>query len=524
MGDTALYEHLRTRRGSTSPRAASSRSSGHCRDYKSFWGAETRAGSCRTSCQASGTRAPSGLPPIVDPSHAVSAFTKIYENNFKRFDGGPRRRQRHDRQWLGRRDEQPDAECWSARPGAWVAGMIQGGAAAQAGEIGASLVDTIWKTDGSVVPHAGGIGGNGQHPRASTCAPPRCGRRSTPTILHGRPRYLLAITHCPWLAAALNERRRSRPEPGRLRVHLGSSTNGLLPATSRSGLPPRTRLFAPAASPLLSAGHVRRSAPPICAFAVLAVLALSLACKFKGARALNACVEDARARRALEPGGKAAGAVRGGVRRAPAGETTEPRRDQPRSSTGRCDSLDLAGSEGRGAPRCGSRPRLGAGAGSARAASRSSPKAACRAARSSPSRSRRAPARSTAARSPSRTASPSAPSYLAVARVEPWSGKDDLKPRRGSSCGSTSLSTPPRSRGARPSRWEAEEDKVAVRVRRPDAEERDARRARPPRVAARQRGRDRRGRGPRTRREAPPAGEEQRFTYRTYGRSAPRPR
>jgi non-lysosomal glucosylceramidase len=39
-------------------------------------------------------------------------------------------------------------ECWVGTSWGVVAGMIQEGLAQQAGEIGASLVDTIWNTDG----------------------------------------------------------------------------------------------------------------------------------------------------------------------------------------------------------------------------------------------------------------------------------------------------------------------------------------------------------------------------------------
>ncbi|WP_437331059.1 GH116 family glycosyl hydrolase [Sorangium sp. So ce381] len=90
-----------------------------------------------------------GLPPIVDPSHAVSAFTKIYENNFKRFDGGTRgvvNVMTANGSVDGTSNQ--TRECWVGTSWGVVSGMIQEGLAAQAGEIGASLVDTIWKTDG----------------------------------------------------------------------------------------------------------------------------------------------------------------------------------------------------------------------------------------------------------------------------------------------------------------------------------------------------------------------------------------
>ena len=89
-----------------------------------------------------------GLPPIVDPSRAASAFTKIYDNNYKLFAGGSR----------GVVNVMTTAgvidptsvqtqECWVGTSWGVVAGMIQEGLAPEAADIGQSLVNTIWTTD-----------------------------------------------------------------------------------------------------------------------------------------------------------------------------------------------------------------------------------------------------------------------------------------------------------------------------------------------------------------------------------------
>lgn len=89
-----------------------------------------------------------GLPPIVDANRAASAFTTIYENNFKRFDGGTRGVV-NVMTASGSVDPTSNQtrECWVGTSWGVVAGMIQEGLATEAGEIGESLVNTIWNTD-----------------------------------------------------------------------------------------------------------------------------------------------------------------------------------------------------------------------------------------------------------------------------------------------------------------------------------------------------------------------------------------
>ncbi len=89
-----------------------------------------------------------GLPDIVDPSRAASAFTKIYDNNYKLFGAGSRGVV-NVMTTAGTIDptSMQTEECWVGTSWGVVAGLIQQGLAPEAADIGQSLVNTIWTTD-----------------------------------------------------------------------------------------------------------------------------------------------------------------------------------------------------------------------------------------------------------------------------------------------------------------------------------------------------------------------------------------
>ena len=235
------------------------------------------------------------------------------------------------------------------------------------------------------------------------------------------------------------------------------------------------------------------------------------------ARPQRPAPRDARARRA-RGGRKGRGrAVRRGVRRAPRADH-EPRRDRAWSSTGRCARSIWRAARPR-RPRSLKPSAPAAGAGSARAASRSSPRGACRARTEF---TVEVPAGTRAldgARSPSRTPSPSAPAAQRSRASSPGRARTTSSRTRRFEL---RFNQPVDDRGGRAARVTSpraiEKHKVAFEVRRPDPKNEMlvelVPRAPLPRdsaieiaVAEGLRGRE----GPL------PAGEEQRFAFRTYG-------
>ncbi len=89
-----------------------------------------------------------GLPAIVDPARAASAFGTIHDSNWKLFAGGSRGVV-NVMTAAGTIDatSSQTQECWVGTSWGVVAGMIQEGLAPQAADIGESLVNTIWSTD-----------------------------------------------------------------------------------------------------------------------------------------------------------------------------------------------------------------------------------------------------------------------------------------------------------------------------------------------------------------------------------------
>jgi non-lysosomal glucosylceramidase len=89
-----------------------------------------------------------GLPGIVSDANANSAFTTIYNNNFKKFDSGT-----HGVVNVMTSGGDIDTstgqsqECWIGTSWGVVAGMAQQGQFNQASEIGSSLYNTIWDTN-----------------------------------------------------------------------------------------------------------------------------------------------------------------------------------------------------------------------------------------------------------------------------------------------------------------------------------------------------------------------------------------
>jgi non-lysosomal glucosylceramidase len=86
-----------------------------------------------------------GLSYIVPPAHATSAFGTIHDKNFKLFAGGTRGVV-NVMTAAGVIDptSTQTQESWVGTSWGVVAGMVQEGLASQAGEIGQSLVNTIW--------------------------------------------------------------------------------------------------------------------------------------------------------------------------------------------------------------------------------------------------------------------------------------------------------------------------------------------------------------------------------------------
>jgi non-lysosomal glucosylceramidase len=85
-----------------------------------------------------------GLPGIVPDASAKSAFNKIYEYNFKKFDGGANGivnvvLPSGEIETTGQ-----SAECWVGTSWGVAAGMLQQGMTAQADEIGQSLFNAVW--------------------------------------------------------------------------------------------------------------------------------------------------------------------------------------------------------------------------------------------------------------------------------------------------------------------------------------------------------------------------------------------
>jgi non-lysosomal glucosylceramidase len=86
-----------------------------------------------------------GLPDIVPAANASSAFKVIYDNNFKKFDGG-----KHGIVNVLKADGSGDgsseqtAEVWIGVVWGAVAGMIQEGLLTEASEVGQSMYNTIW--------------------------------------------------------------------------------------------------------------------------------------------------------------------------------------------------------------------------------------------------------------------------------------------------------------------------------------------------------------------------------------------
>lgn len=89
-----------------------------------------------------------GLPGIVSNQNAVSAFSTIYDYNFKRFDNG-----KHGVVNVMTPEGKIDIstgqanEAWVGTAYGVVAGMIQEGLTKQADEIGYSLYNTVWNTN-----------------------------------------------------------------------------------------------------------------------------------------------------------------------------------------------------------------------------------------------------------------------------------------------------------------------------------------------------------------------------------------
>jgi non-lysosomal glucosylceramidase len=89
-----------------------------------------------------------GLPPIVDPARAASALSTIHDDNFAKFAGGSRGVV-NVMTAAGAVDttSSQTQECWVGTSWGVASAMIQEGLGAQATDIGASLVNTIWTTD-----------------------------------------------------------------------------------------------------------------------------------------------------------------------------------------------------------------------------------------------------------------------------------------------------------------------------------------------------------------------------------------
>jgi non-lysosomal glucosylceramidase len=89
-----------------------------------------------------------GLPPIVAPARAASAFGKIHDENYALFAGGTRGVV-NVMTAAGQVDmtSVQTKECWVGTSWGVVAGLIQEGLPTQAADIGKSLVNTIWTTD-----------------------------------------------------------------------------------------------------------------------------------------------------------------------------------------------------------------------------------------------------------------------------------------------------------------------------------------------------------------------------------------
>ncbi len=101
-----------------------------------------------------------GLPPIVDPTRAASAFTKIYDDNYKLFAGGSRG---VVNVMTADGDVDPTSvqtqECWVGTSWGVTAGMIAGGARARGGGHRAEPGQHHLEHRRPVVAHAGGVAG-----------------------------------------------------------------------------------------------------------------------------------------------------------------------------------------------------------------------------------------------------------------------------------------------------------------------------------------------------------------------------
>lgn len=89
-----------------------------------------------------------GLPGIVSDANATSAFTKIYDYNYQKFDSGT-----HGVVNVMKANGTIDTgtsqaqECWVGTSWGVVAGMIHQGLFTKASDIGYSLYNTIWNTN-----------------------------------------------------------------------------------------------------------------------------------------------------------------------------------------------------------------------------------------------------------------------------------------------------------------------------------------------------------------------------------------